>query len=116
MTPAASSSAAAATIPAPVSTAKITAVIYMIGMLMVVGKYLPAITAFMAALNLALAAYDFSAGEIGWLILHLLFGVSSAVFLIQLYQRRNIHSYDYHYPDSEIHYHAMKRGDKIIEH
>jgi hypothetical protein len=87
----------ASTIQPPVSTARLTAVIYMLGVLMVVGKYLPAITAFMAALNLGLAAYDYSAGETGWMILHMLFGISSVIFLVQLYQRRNIHSYDHHH-------------------
>jgi hypothetical protein len=101
----------AAAIQAPVSTARLTAVIYMLGALMVVGKYLPAITAFMAALNLALAAYDYWAGETGWLILHLLFGISSAIFLVQLYQRRNIHSYDYHQDrDGSVHYYPATTG------
>ncbi len=31
------------------------------------------------------------------------------------YQRRNIHSYDYHYRDNSFHYPAMKKGD-VIEH
>lgn len=99
----------------PISTARITAVVYILGVLMVVGKYLPAITAFFAALNLVLAAYDFSVGETGWMILHLMFGVSGVVFLVQLYQRRNIHSYDYHHRDNSPHYSEMKRGD-VIEH
>ena len=38
----------------PISTARITAVVYVLSVLMVVGKYLPAITAFFAALNLVL--------------------------------------------------------------
>lgn len=79
---------------------------------MVVGKYLPAITAFFAALNLVLAVYDFSAGETGWGILHSIFAAGGIIFLVQLYQRRNIHSYDYHYRDGEIHYLAMKRGER----
>lgn len=97
----------------PISTARITAVVYILGVLMVVGKYLPAITAFFAALNLVLAAYDFSVDEIGWMIMHLLFGIGGVVFLVQLYQRRNIHSYDYHYRDSSPHYPAKERGDEI---
>jgi hypothetical protein len=94
------------------STTRITAVAYMLGVLMVVGKYLPAITAFFAALNLVLATYDFYSGQTGWMILHLLFGIGGVIFLVQLYQRRNIHSYDYHYRDGEIHYPAMKRGEE----
>ncbi|MGI0019214.1 MAG: hypothetical protein ACREAY_01945 [Nitrososphaera sp.] len=93
----------------PPSTARITAVIYILGVLMVVGKYLPAITAFFAALNLVLAAYDFTAGETGWMILHLIFGAGAVIFLVQLYQRRNIHSYDYHNHNGNIHYPAMER-------
>ena len=102
----------AAAIQPPVSTARLTAVIYILGVLMVVGKYLPAITAFMAVLNLVLAVYDYSAGETGWMILHLLFGISSAIFLVQLYQRRNIHSYDYRYRDGSVSYPAMTGGEK----
>ena len=97
----------------PISTARITAVVYVLSVLMVVGKYLPAITAFFAGLNLVLAAYDFSVGETGWMILHLIFGIGGVIFLVQLYQRRNIHSYDYHYRDSSPHHPAMKRGDEI---
>ena len=100
----------------PISTARITGVIYILGVLMAVGKYLPAITAFFAALYLVLAAYDFSAGQTGWMILHLIFGIGGVIFLVQLYQRRNIHSYDYPYRDNTLHYPAMKRGDVIIEH
>lgn len=100
----------------PISTARITAVVYVLGVLMVVGKYLPAITAFFAALNLVLAAYDFSVGQTGWMIFHLIFGIGSVIFLAQLYQRRNIHSYDYPYRDNSLHDSAIKRGDRIIEH
>ncbi len=99
----------------PISTARITAVVYILGVLMVVGKYVPAITTFFAALNLVLSSYDFSVGQTGWMILHLIFGIGGVIFLVQLYQRRNIHSYDYHYRDNSFHYPAMKKGD-VIEH
>lgn len=89
------STTAAASAPAVPSTAGVSAVIYMLQLLIVIGKYLPAIMTFMAALNGILAAYNFTRGEIGWGIFHSIFAVLTVIFLVQLYQRRNVHSYDY---------------------
>lgn len=71
------------------STAGLTAVIYVLQLLIVVGKLLPAIMTFMAALNGILAAYNFTKGEIGWAIFHTVFAVLSIAFLLQIYQGRN---------------------------
>lgn len=87
--------AAEAAAPAVPSTAGVTAVIYGLQLLIVIGKYLPAIMTFLAALNGILAAYNFTKGEIGWGVFHSIFAVLTVIFIVQLYQRRNVHSYDY---------------------
>jgi hypothetical protein len=76
-------------------TARITAAIYLLDLLMVMGKYLPLIAGAFAAISIAFAAYDFATANYGWAIVSAIFGVGGLIFVAQLMQRRNIHSYDY---------------------
>ena len=76
-------------------TTRITAAIYLIDLLMVIGKYLPLIAGAFAAISIAFAAYDFATDNIGWGIFSAVLGVGGLIFVIQLMQRRNVHRYDY---------------------
>lgn len=76
-------------------TTRITAAIYMIDVLIVVGKYLPIIAAGFAAISVGFAVYDFMTLNIGWAIFSTILAVGGIIFVIQLLQRHNIHSYDY---------------------
>ena len=76
-------------------TTRITAAIYLIDLLMVIGKYLPLIAGAFAAISVAFAAYDFATNNIGWGIFSAIMGVGGLIFVAQLMQRRNMHSYDY---------------------
>jgi hypothetical protein len=76
-------------------TTRITAAIYLLDLLMVIGKYLPLIAGAFAAISIAFAAYDFATGNIIWGIVSAIFGIGGLIFVAQLLQRRNIHSYDY---------------------
>ena len=79
-------------------TTRFTAAIYLLDLLMVIGKYLPLIAGAFAAISIASAAYDFATGNYGWGIVSAIFGIGGLVFVAQLMQRRNIHSYDYRRP------------------
>lgn len=76
-------------------TTRITAAIYLLDLLMVVGKYLPIIVAAFAGISIAFAVYDFITGNVGWGIVSAILGIGGVIFIIQLLQRRNMHSYDY---------------------
>lgn len=80
---------------APPDTARITAAIYIIDVLIVVGKYLPIIAAAFASISVGFAVYDFMTLNIGWAIVSTIFAIGGIIFVIQLLQRRKIHSYDY---------------------
>ncbi|WP_337861513.1 hypothetical protein [Nitrososphaera sp.] len=95
----------------PISTARLTAVIYILGVLKMVGKYLPSITMFFAALNAILAIYDVSTQSWGWAAVHIFFAAASAIFLVQLYQRHRIHSSGYYRGIHSVHYPRMARID-----
>jgi hypothetical protein len=75
-------------------TTRITAAIYALDVLIIVGRYLPLIVAAFAAVNAVLAAYDFMDGNTGWGIVNAIFASGGAVFLAQLLRRRRSNSAD----------------------
>ena len=83
---------------APPDTTRITAAIYLLDLLMVIGKYLPLIAGAFAGISIAFAACDFATANYGWGIVSAIFGVGGLIFVAQLMQRHNIHSYDYRRP------------------
>jgi len=86
---------------------KLGALIQLLEIAMKVGKYLPVIVVSFAGLNLLLAVNDFLISNTGFGILNSLFALGGFIFLVQLHQRRKIHSYEYYY-------NYKKRSDKRI--
>lgn len=78
-------------------TTKLGALIHLLEIVMKVGKYLPVIVVSFAGLNLLLAVNDFFISNTGFGILNTIFALGGFIFLVQLHQRRKIHSYDYYY-------------------
>lgn len=78
-------------------TTKLGAVIYLLEIAMKGGKYLPVIVVSFAGLNLLLAVNDFIISNTGFGILNAIFALGGFIFLVQLHQRRKIHSYDHYY-------------------
>ena len=78
-------------------TTKLGALIHLLEIVMKVGKYLPVIVVSFAGLNLLLAVNDFFVSNTGFGILNTIFALGGFIFLVQLHQRRKIHSYDYYY-------------------
>lgn len=78
-------------------SAKLGALIQLLSVVMKVGKYLPVIVVSFAGLNLLLAVNDFLVSNTGFGILNSIFAFAGFVFLVQLHQRRKIHSYEYYY-------------------
>ena len=78
-------------------SAKLGGLIHFLEAAMKVGKYLPVVVAAFAGLNLLLAVNDFLISNTGFGILNSLFAIGGFIFLLQLYQRRKIHSYEYYY-------------------
>lgn len=76
---------------------KLGALIHLLEMVMKVGKYLPVIAVSFAGINLLLAVNDFIISNTGFGILNAIFALGGFIFLVQLHQRRKIHSYDYYY-------------------
>jgi hypothetical protein len=76
---------------------KLGALIHFLEIAMKVGKYLPVIVVSFAGLNLLLALNDFLISNTGFGILNSLFALGGFIFLVQLHQRRKIHSYEYYY-------------------
>jgi len=74
---------------------KLGALIHLLEVVMKVGKYLPVIVVSFAGLNLVLAVNDFLVSNTGFGILNSIFSFGGFIFLVQLHQRRKIHSYDY---------------------
>jgi hypothetical protein len=88
-------------------TTKLGALIHLLEIAMKVGKYLPVIVVSFAGLNLLLALNDFLISNTGFGILNSIFALGGFIFLVQLHQRRKIHSYEYYY-------NYKKRSDKRI--
>jgi len=86
---------------------KLGALIQFLEIGMKVGKYLPVIVVSFAGLNLLLAVNDFLISNTGFGILNSLFALGGFIFLVQLHQRRKIHSHEYYY-------NYKKRSDKSI--
>ena len=78
-------------------TTKLGALIHLLEIVMKVGKYLPVIVVSFAGLNFLLAVNDFFISNTGFGILNAIFALGGFIFLVQLHQRRKIHSYDYYY-------------------
>ena len=76
---------------------KLGALIHLLEIAMKVGKYLPVIVVSFAGLNLVLAVNDFLVSNTGFGILNSIFALGGFIFLVQLHQKRKIHSYDYYY-------------------
>ena len=76
---------------------KLGALIHLLGVAMKIGKYLPVIIVSFAGLNLVMAVNDFLVSNTGFGILNSIFALGGFIFLVQLHQRRKIHSYDYYY-------------------
>jgi len=76
---------------------KLGALIHFLEIAMKVGKYLPVIVVSFAGLNLLLALNDFLISNTGFGILNSIFALGGFIFLVQLHQRRKIHSYEYYY-------------------
>lgn len=89
------------------NTTKLAAVIHMLKVLMLLGKYLPLIVVFFAGINLLLAIYDFTVGNVALGILNLILAIGGLNFFAQLLRRRNIHSYGYRHYDATG---ALKRS------
>jgi hypothetical protein len=73
-------------------TARITDAIHFLDVLIAVGRYLPLMMAAFAAVNAALAAYDFMDGNAGWGIVNAALALGAAMLLAQLLQRRRVRS------------------------
>jgi hypothetical protein len=86
---------------------KLGALIHFLEVAMKVGKYLPVIVVSFACVNLLLAANDFLISNTGFGILNSLFALGGFIFLVQLHQRRKVHSYEYYY-------NYKKTSDKLI--
>jgi hypothetical protein len=78
-------------------SSKLGALIHFLDVAMKVGKYLPVIVVSFAGVNLLLAVNDFLISNTGFGILNSLFALGGFILLIQLHQRRKIHSYEYYY-------------------
>jgi hypothetical protein len=80
---------------------KLSALIYLLEIIMKVGKYFPVIIFSSACLNLLLAVNDFLLNNIGFAILNSLFALSGFIFLIQLHQKRKaqLYAHRYHFKD-----------------
>ena len=76
---------------------RLGALIHFLEIAMKVGKYLPVIVVSFAGLNLLLALNDFLISNTGFGILNSIFALGGFIFLVQLHQRRKIHSYEYYY-------------------
>lgn len=79
-------------------TARINALIGILGLVRTVGKYLPLIVGAFAILNLLLAIMSFVLwNNIASGLLNSAFALGGFIFFGQLIRRRNIHRYDYRY-------------------
>jgi hypothetical protein len=76
---------------------KLGALTHLLEVAMKVGRYLPVIVVSFAGLNLFLAVNDFLVSNTGFGILNSIFALGGFIFLVQLHQKRKIHSHDYYY-------------------
>jgi hypothetical protein len=96
-----SSSSSPTAIP---STAKLEGVIYMLTLLIKIGKYLPWIVLGFAGINLTLAVLNFTWWpSIGWGIFNSILAFGGFLFFGQLVRRRKIHRHEYRYTGRHLH-------------
>jgi len=75
---------------------KIDGLIYLLEIIIKVGKYFPIIIISLASLNLLLAANDLLSNSISFAILNSIFALGDFIFLVQLHQRHKANPYEYH--------------------
>ena len=93
------------------STAKLEAIIYMLTLLIKIGKYLPWIVLGFAGVNLTLAVLNFTWWpSIGWGIFNSILAFAGFIFFGQLVRRRKIHRHEYRYTGRHL-----RRVRKISE-
>ena len=83
-------------IPSISDSTKIEGLIYLLEITIKVGKHFPIIILSLAGLNLLLAANDFLANSINFAILNSMFALGGFTSLVQLYQSRKAHPFEYH--------------------
>ena len=90
-------------IPVP-STAKLEAIIYLLTLLIKIGKYLPWIVLGFAGINLTLVVLYFSWwNSIGWGIFNSILAFAGFLFFAQLVRRRKTHRQEYRYTGRHLH-------------
>jgi hypothetical protein len=86
------------------STAKLEAIIYMLTLLVKIGKYLPWIVLGFAAINLTLAVLNFTWWpSIGWGIFNSILAFAGFLFFGQLVRRLKTHRHEYRYTGRHLH-------------
>jgi len=87
---------------------KVGIFVYLLDVLIKVGRYFPIISLALASLNLFLAFTDFLTNSIGFGILHSIFAIGGFIFLIQMRQmaKTNPHEIDSNYK-------LIKRTSKV---
>ena len=75
---------------------QIDGLIYLLEIIIKVGKYFPIIIISLASLNLLLAANDLLTNSISFAILNSIFALGNFIFLVQLHQKHKTHPYEYH--------------------
>ena len=85
------------------STAKIERVIFMLTVLIKIGKYLPWVVLAFAAVNMVLAVLCFAwwNNMLGGII-NLILAIAGFFFFSQLVKRRKIHRYNYRYRSRDL--------------
>jgi membrane protein implicated in regulation of membrane protease activity len=96
-------SPSSSSIPVP-STAKLEAIIYLLTLLIKIGKYLPWIVLGFAGINLTLAVLYFAWwNSIGWGIFNSILAFAGFLFFGQLVRRRKTHRKEYRYTGRHLH-------------
>jgi membrane protein implicated in regulation of membrane protease activity len=86
------------------STAKLEAIIYMLTLLVKIGKYLPWIVLGFAGISLTLAVLNFTWwSSIGWGIFNSILAFAGFLFFAQLARRRKTHRQEYRYTGRHLH-------------
>lgn len=75
---------------------KIDGLIYLLEIIIKVGKYFPIIIISLASLKLLLAANDLLTNSISFAILNSILALGDFIFLVQMHQRHKAHPYEYH--------------------
>lgn len=78
---------------------KINLLIYILGVIINVGRYFPIISLSSASINILLAVNDFLSNNIGFAVLNSLFAISGFIFLLQM---RKVNSHRHHFNRNKI--------------